>query len=195
MANIAWPDSAIPSDFTLSRYTKVFRGTSLFGKSGQNLDTVNDRWLAKCSISIRDRDAAAELEAFVNKLRGGSAVVLCYHFARPVISGVLTNPTTIAMAMGVQNLTLNCAAGDYLKAGDMLGIGDQLFQTAFDCAASGTTITVPLTMRSRKPIAGSVAVTTVQPTGKFRLVGVGSTTFSPGGITMGTELELVEVIN
>ena len=194
MANIAWPDCAIPYDFTLSRYTKVFRGTSIFGKSGQSVDTLNDRWLAKCSISLRDKDASAELEAFVNKLRGGGAVVLCPHFARPVIGGVLTNPTTQALGAGAQTLVLNCTAGDYLKAGDMLGIGEQLFQVAFDCSASGASISVPVTMRSRKPIAANTAVITSYPTGKFRLSSVASTTFSPGGITMGTDLELVEVL-
>ena len=133
MAELAWPLVATPYEFTLSRYTKVFRGSSAFGKSGQNVDTLNDRWMVSCSIGIRNKDDGAELEAFVNSLRSGSAIIRCPHFGRPTIRGVLTNPTTAAIAKGAQNLTINCAAGNYLKAGDMLGIGDQLFQVALDC--------------------------------------------------------------
>lgn len=195
MAEITWPSSATPYEFTLSRYTKVFRGSSVFGKSGQNIDMLNDRWMLSCSIGIKDSDDSAELEAFVNSLRSGSGVVRCHHFVRPVIRGVLTNPVTQTTAKGAQQLNITCAVGNYLKAGDMLGVGDQLFQVSIDCSTSTTTLTVPVTMRSRKTVSAGLQVITSQPTGKFRLASAASTTFGPGGVMMGTTLELVEVVN
>lgn len=194
MANLVWPSSAIPYEFTLSRYTKVFRGSSVFGKSGQNIDTLNDRWKVSCSIGIRDLEQGAEVEAFVNSLRGGAGIVECHHFSRPSIRGVLTNPTTQTTAKGQAVINLNCAAGNFLKAGDMLGIGDQLFQVALDCTAVGSTISVPVVMRNRKAIAAGLAVVTSQPTAKFRLVSAAATTFGPGGVIMATSLELVEAV-
>jgi len=194
MAELSWPSIATPSEFTLSRYAKVFRGTSVFGKTGQNIDMLNDRWKISCSIGVRSYDDSAELEAFVNSLRSGSGIVRCHHFARPVIRGVLTNPTTAAIAKGSQTLTLNCAAGNHLKAGDMLGIGELLFQVALDCETSTTTLSVPVTMRSRKAFSAGLTVVTSEPTGKFRLASAASTSFGPGGVIMGTTLELVEVV-
>ena len=150
--------------------------------------------MVSCSIGIRDKDDGAELEAFVNSLRSGSAILRCHHFGRPAIRGVLTNPTTAAIVKGVQNLTINCAAGNYLKAGDMLGIGDQLFQVALDCSTVTTTLSVPITMRNRLDIAAGLTVTTTQPTAKFRATPGASTSFGPGGVMMSTTLELVEVV-
>ena len=195
MAEIAWPSSATPYEFTLSRYTKVFRGTSVFGKSGQNIDMLNDRWMVSCSIGIREADDSAELEAFVNSLRSGSGIVRCHHFSRPVIRGVLTNPVTQAIAKGAQQLSITCAVGNYLKAGDMLGVDDQLFQVALDCSTATTTLTAPVTMRSRKGIGAGLQIITSEPTGKFRLAAEASTSFGPGGVMMGTTLELIEFVN
>jgi hypothetical protein len=195
MAELTWPSVAVPSKFTLSRYTKVFRSISAFGKSGQNIDMLNDRWQISCEIGIRSKDDSAELEAFVNSLRSGVGIVRCHHFKRPVIRGVLTNPTTAAIAKGAQALTINCTAGNYLKAGDMLGVGDLLFQVALDCSTTTSTLSVPVTMRSRKAIASGLSVVVSEPTAKFRLRSEASTSFGPGGVIMGTTLEFVEVIN
>lgn len=192
MAEISWPFSATPSEFTLARSTKVFRGTSVFGRSGQNLDFLNDRWTLSCTIDIRDKDEGAELEAFINSLRSGAGIVLCHHFARPEIAGVLTNPLTQALSIGSQNLRINCAIGDYLKAGDMLGVGDQLFQVALDCTNTTGVLTVPITLRNRRAIAEGLTVITSRPTAKFRLSSAVAATFGPGGVIMSTSLELVE---
>jgi len=194
MAEISWPKSATPQEFTLSRYTKVFRGTSVFSKSGQNIDMLNDRWKVSCSIGVRNPEDSFELEAFVNSLRSGSGIVLCHHFARPYIRGVLTNPLTQTIAKGAQQINITCESGNYLKAGDMLGVGDQLFQVAFDCSTNTSTLAVPLTMRSRKLVSAGFNVITSEPTGKFRLASTASITFGPGGVIMGTSLELVEVV-
>lgn len=194
MSVVAWPETCIPYEFTLSRYTKVFRGTSAYGKSGQNVDMLNDRWKISCTIGLRSADDSPELEAFVNGLRSGASTTTCYHFKRPYIRGVLTNPLTQTMSKGAQNLSITCAIGDYLKAGDMLGINDQLFQVALDCTSTTTTLTVPVTLRSRDDIVAGLSVTTVKPTGNFRLLGTASTSYSPSAVIMDTTLEFVEVI-
>jgi len=195
MSDITWPTVAVPYEFSLKRYTKVFRATSVFGKTGQNIDMLNDRWMVSCSIGIRSKEDAPALEAFVNSLRSGAGVVLCHHFTRPTIRGLLTNPTTRATPQGSENLSLNVQPGDNLKAGDMLGVGTQLYQVVLDCSTTTSILTVPVILRSRVDIAAGLPVTTLEPKGRFRLSSEASTSFGPGGVIMGTTLELVEVVN
>jgi hypothetical protein len=195
MSDIAWPSEAVPYEFSLKRYTKVFRATSVFGKTGQNIDMLNDRWMVSCSIGIRSKEDSAALEAFVNSLRSGSGVVLCHHFSRPEIRGVLTNPTTQATLKGSQILVLNAQPGDNLKAGDMLGVGTQLYQVVIDCSTTTNTLTVPIILRLRSNIPAGLSVVTSKPAARFRLSSEASTTFGPGGSIMGTTLEFVEVVN
>ncbi len=196
MPNIVWPSILLPSEFALKRYTKVFRSKSMFGHTAQNADMLNDRWLASASMSSKDKDSAATLEAFINNLRGGANTVDLYHFARPTISGNMTGTVTYAEElMGSQSLTIASPTGTTLKAGDMLGVYGLLVQVAFDCVSSGGLLVIPLTMRLRKTIPIGTTVITSKPTGKFRLAGQTSTSFGPGGRIMGLSIDLLEVIN
>jgi hypothetical protein len=108
---------------------------------------------------------------------------------------VLTNPTTQAISKGSETLILNVQPGNYLKAGDMLGVGTQLYQVVLDCSTTTNTLVAPVILRPRADISAGLSVITSEPTGRFRLSSEASTTFGPGGAIMGTTLELVEVVN
>lgn len=196
MSNIVWPSTLLPSEFSLKRYTKVYRSKSMFGHTAQNADMLNDRWIASASISSKDSTASPVLEAFVNNLRGGANTVDLYHFARPTISGNMTGTVTYAQELiGSQSLTIASPTGTTLKAGDMLGVYGLLVQVALDCVSVGGLLVIPLTMRLRKTIPIGTSVITSNPTAKFRLAAQTSTSFGPGGRIMGVSLDLLEVIN
>lgn len=195
MANIIWPSEAIPREFNLSRYTKVVRNVAIFGRKGQNIDMLNDRWLASVQIAARDADTSPILESFVNKLKAGASTVECYHFGRPEISGLLlSDMVTSTNPQGSEYLNVSAATGSTLKAGDMLGVSGLLLQVAFDCTAVSNAIQIPLTIRLRKPLSSGITVVTSKPTTKFRLSDIGSTTYGPGATIRGISLNLAEDI-
>lgn len=195
MANFAWPDYALPRDFTLSQYTNVVRNIAIFGKKGQNIDLLNDRWIASVQIAARDSEVSPLLESFVNKLKAGANTVELYHFARPTISGeLLSDLVSNYIAKGSDILYATVATGSTLKAGDMLGVNGMLMQVALDCEAISNLIEIPLTMRIRKTVNAGTPITTVQPTAKFRLNDLVSTTYGPNATIRGLELNLLEDI-
>lgn len=196
MSNIIWPQTLIPSEFSLRRYTKVFRSKSIFSQSGQNTDTLNDRWLASVTIASRDNSEASKLEAFIANLRNGANTVELYHFSRPTITGTMSGTITAnSAALGSQTLSIATQTGTTLKAGDMLGVSGLLVQVAFDCEAVNGIIDIPLTMRLRKPVSVGTTVIKSNPTAKFHANGQTSTSFGPGGRIMGVSFDLLEVIN
>lgn len=195
MANLAWPSELIPFEFTLARFTKVFRGKSVFGRSGQNLDTLNDRWTVSMSCSAKNSSVAASIEAFIANMRNGANTVDIYHFARPSVSGSLTGvPSAFSTGQGSQVLTVSAPNGSALKSGDMLSVGGMLNQVSEDCTASAGSLTIPLVMRLRKPVSAGEAVILDKPTARFRLAESISPTYGPGGYIMSMGLNFVEVL-
>ena len=195
MFDVQWPEFATPASFSLTKHTRAFSNVAGYSKKGQNVDILNDRWKVTLGISMRNRETAPRLEAFVNGLRRGISTVRLYHFGRQQILGTLTNPETLVTPRGSQTLNLQVQVGDFVKAGDMLGVGDQLFQVAFDAVATTTSLAVTLNSRVRLDIPSGIAVQTSQPTARFRVVGNPATSYGPGGVMLGLSLEFVEVIN
>lgn len=196
MANITWPSDLYPSEFSLKRYTKVFRGNSNYTQKGQTYNLLNDRWLCSLSIPSKDAASAGKVDALMNSLRAGANTVSLWHMQRPNIFGSIgTSPTCQAASIGSSTISLTVPAGSSLYAGDMLGISGQLLQVAFDCTTATTTLAVILVGRTRKAIAGGSAVTTASPTVQFRLIGSASSTYGPGGRIIGQTLEFAEDIS
>lgn len=191
MANITWPSDLYPSEFSLKRYTKVFRGNSNYTQKGQTYNLLNDRWLCSLSIPSKDAASAGKVDALMNSLRAGANTVSLWHMQRPNILGSIgASPTCQSAPIGSSTISLTVPAGSRLYAGDMLGISGQLLQVAFDCTTATTTLIVTLVGRTRKVTSGSV--TTASPTAQFRLIGTASSTYGPGGRIIGQTLEFAE---
>jgi hypothetical protein len=107
-----------------------------------------------------------EGEAFFARLAGGVDRVLVPYWMRQVPRGTMRGTPTLAIpaARGDLSLTLTVAAGSTLLAGDMLGLGGQLFQVFQSCTATGALLVVPLVNRVRATIAAGSAVTWQTPT-------------------------------
>ena len=184
MSNFAWPSYAIPASFKLQRYTKTIRASSMFGGSGQNYDLMNDRWIVDLSISIRDANNGARVEAFFNSLRGSVNTVEIYHMYRPKPLGTMvSSPLTSGLnEQGAASIVLQAAANETLRSGDMIGVSGLLLQVAFDCQANGSgVITVPIIGRLNKDIVANSPVTLQKPTSKFHLTGKGTVSYGRGG--------------
>jgi hypothetical protein len=197
MPNLLWPSYAIPSSFDIKRYAKTIRSMSVFGRVGQNFDLVNDRWIVEVSISIRDAAIGAQIEAFVNYMRNGANTVEIYHFYRkkPLGSMLGTPVTNGVTPQGSDAISIQAVAAETLLAGDMIGINNQLFQVAFNCAANGSgIISVPIVGRVRESIPDDAIVVLQSPTARFRLSQEGSVTFGRGGHMEKTSLMFCEVI-
>lgn len=196
MANVVWPSELYPSEFSLKRYTKVFRGKSIYTQKGQTYNMLNDRWLCSLSIPAKSFEESGSIEAFVNSLRGGANTVSLWHMQRPNIAGSIgSNPTCQAASIGATTLVLNVPIGSKLYAGDMLGISDQLLEVALDCQTASTTLSVQIVGRTRKVINSGTSVITSAPSVRFRLVGNASSTYGPGGRIIGQSFDFAEDIS
>lgn len=107
-------------------------------------------------------------EAFFARLAGGVDRVLVPYWMRMVPRGTMRGSPVLAIAAvrGALSLTLTTIGGANvtLRAGDMIGLGGQMFQVFSDCVGTGTTLVVPLVNRVRGAIAAGSPVTWQTPT-------------------------------
>jgi len=164
MADFAWPLVATPEKFALSTSSKTVRGTSMFGRNGQNLDMLNDRWKADVTIAKREPVEGAAVEAFINSMRGGVNTVQVPHFSRPQPLGTAQQSLGLLYAAPQGADTVRIAAtfeGATLRAGDLFNIDGLLLQCREDCTADrNQVLTVPLVNRLRRAIPGLQRATT-----------------------------------
>lgn len=194
MSTVTWPADLKRLSFSIKLEINQRSYASPYGGSEQVVDLLNDRWLISITMQPARRDAASQLESFINSLRGMTNTVALWHMARPTIAGTLSSATAQATAQGAAQILLNATTGQTLKAGDMIGIGGLLLQVADDCTSSGSVLTVPLVNRLRKAISAGAAVTLTKPTANFRLMTKGAAPQYLGGYAEGVSLDFAEVI-
>lgn len=197
MATIALPAAFAARDFMMELVTNQASFSAPFGGSEQVADRLNDRWLISLTTPSRSSADAAQIEAFVNAMRGMTNTCNLYHMQRKVPRGTMRGtPTTInnPALQGGNSLTIAAAPGVTLLAGDMIGVAGLLLQVAEDCTANGSgNITVPLVNRLRKSFAAGSAVTWDRPTAPFRLMTNASVLYQPG-YAEGVSLDFAEAI-
>ncbi len=184
MSTITRPTQFIPRACTLTLSTNQRVSASPFGGSEQAVDMLNDRWMLSCDLPPSSHVSAAWLEAFIASMRGQVNVVALYHFARPQPRGTARGTMLIngAIAQGASSIAIDgiSPSTGTLLAGDMLGVGGQLFMVAADVTASGGAATVSIVNRVRTALADNTSVTWDRPTALFRLVSSPSVAFAPG---------------
>jgi len=144
-------------------------------------------WQADMSFAPQTLADFLLYRRFVMKLRGGRVLARIYDPTmvagimgdQPLGAGGTTTTINVATsaAAGVESVTLkNLVASQAvaLAAGDMLGIGENLHVVEDDCASDGAgEATVSIQPPLRLGVAVDDAVTTVKPTGLFRLIAGG----------------------
>ena len=168
-----------PSDWTLERCSIMLdpnvRGfSSQYTKSFIAVDLIGEALVMTGRLSRARLADGGSREAFFNRLRGAH-YVSAWHFARPQPIGTQRGAPTLsndvlqgASVLPLQGLT----NGNTYKAGDMLGVGGQLFQVADDVLVSGTTANVNTANRARADIAIGSLVTWDKPTANWRIAEV-----------------------
>lgn len=197
MATIALPAGFAARDFTMRMVTNQVSFSAPFGGSEQVADRLNDRWSISLTTPSRSSADAAQIEAFVNAMRGMTNTCNLYHMQRKVPRGTMRGiPATTSnpAAQGTATIGIATSIGATLLAGDMIGAGGLLLQVAEDCTADGIgLLTVPLVNRLRKSIAVGSPVTWDKPTAPFRLMTNASVLYQPG-YAEGVSLDFAEAI-
>jgi hypothetical protein len=196
MTTYAWPSGGgwLPSmcSITLKPNTREFE--SQYSGAYQGVDLMGERFVMSLRLpAVARRDAGAR-EAFFNRLRGVH-FVSTWHFARPQPLGTQRGAPTLSadVAQGATSLPMsNLTTSATWLAGDMLGIGGQLFQVAADVTVSGTTATVTVVNRARAALSNGAAVTWDRPTAEWRLTAPVVVSHVPG-LVEPVDLDLVQV--
>lgn len=179
MATIDWPASlyAAQIQFYLRKSGLQFR--SPLNGSGQAVDFMADSWVASVTLPPVARANSGDIEAMANWLAGGVNLVRLWHqgsggrgglgLPRGTARGsiVLASP----VVQGVRQLVVSgatAAVGEpTLGAGDMLGVGGQLFQVLTPVVLTGGSGTIETVNHPRQDIAAGSVVTWNRPTATF----------------------------
>lgn len=193
---IALPAGFRPSAFTLWQHTNQRTFASPFRGSEQTLDMLQDRWMASLSLPPRLFGDAAQIEAFLNAMRGQAQVCYLHHFGRPEPRGTMRGaPTAWGTSQGASVLSITTVPGATLLAGDMIGVSGLLLQVAADAVANGSgRLDASLVNRLRKAIAADSPVTWDRPTAPFRMLTPVGVQFVPG-YAEGVSLDFAEAVD
>lgn len=196
--SIAWPTGVRPNAFMLRLQTNQRTFASSFGGSEQTLDMLQDRWVASLALPPTTKpQRAAELEAFLNAMRGQTQVCYLHHFRRPTPRGTMRGDPTLHLPMyvGDGGLYLMTAPGASLLVGDMFGVGGLLLQARQDSYAGGDGVMlVNIVNRARKAIAAGAPIVWDRPAAPFRMVSPVGVQFMPG-YAEGVSLDFVEAVD
>ncbi|MBS0430498.1 MAG: hypothetical protein JSR41_24695 [Proteobacteria bacterium] len=193
---IALPTAFRPSAFTLWQHTNQRTFASPFGGSEQTLDMLQDRWMVSLSLPPRLFGDAAQIEAFLNAMRGQTQVCYLHHFSRPEPRGTMRGASTCQVTpVGSDQVMVYCPAGETLLAGDMVGIQGLLLQVREDAVADGSGhLIAKLVNRTRKFIPEGSVVTWDRPTAPFRMLTPVGVQFVPG-YAEGVSLDFAEAVD
>ena len=163
----------------------------------QSTSVPGTRWACSLIFDNHLPEDRAQIEGFFSLIRRQNRIVM-HRLDRPKAlgtinsGGVLLNSTLAQF--GSTAVLKNCGANKLLKAGSMIGIGSQLFMTAFDAVSDGSGImTVTLSVPSRLTHGADTAVTLDKPTAKWMYNSNGADFARSGQVATPLTIDLVEV--
>lgn len=196
MTSYAWPSGWTPQTCTepvLRPNARVFN--SQYSGAFQAVDLLGERFMQR----LRLRPAigaveAGERAAYFNRLRGAHFVT-AHAFTRPQPTGTQRGAPTLSanVAQGATSFPMaGLTNGATWLAGDMFGVGGQLFQVAVSITVSGTTATVTTVNRARAALTSSAAVTWDKPTASWHVANLVEVMREPGLISQAVDLDLIQ---
>lgn len=199
MATYTWPATAAfyPESFSLRPIDNDREFQSAFSGAVQTTSVPGVRWGVSITFGPGKNSERPALEAFLAKARREHRIAL-WNLKRPVPNGTI-NLSGVALQAAAGQFASSvvltgCGAGKTLKAGDMLGLPNQLLMVADEAIADGAgAMTVNLTHPLRYAQSAGAAVTLNKPSALFiQKSGVPSFP-AMEGYYPGFTLELVEV--
>lgn len=176
MATINWPTSAafVPREVTWGARVPKSRWAGFFTADEQSISHLADRIALTLDLRPCNPAEGAEREALFTELVSAGHFVRLGHPLRPEPLGTLRGTPTVAAtaAAGVRTVQVQGLAGDTLKGGDILSVGNQLLPVAYagSVANGAGLLVVPLQLPLRVAVAAAAAVAWQAPTGLFQLV-------------------------
>lgn len=150
--------------------TQVFE--SPLTRSVQTLAMPGARWAFTGTWQNLTPDEAARMRAFLYSLRGRAGRFYLHNFARPTPAGTLAGTPRVAGAgqTGSALLTDGWGAGGSVRAGDFVGLGDELRMVVADAVENGAGVmTLTLDEPVRSSPADDLALNFVRPVCVMRL--------------------------
>lgn len=189
------PASLMPQHMEWRSLKAGVQFRSPFDGSTEGIEFPGERWAVSLTLPPRRAAAGGEAEAFFARLAGGVERLRLWHVQRPQPRGTMRGSPTLQASVSRGALSLQIATTGTLEAGDMFGVGGQLFQAFQACTPSGGVLTVPLVQRVRAALTAGAAVTWDKPTALFIVPAMSSgAAFSPG-VMAGLAADLQEVFS
>lgn len=163
----------------------------------QSTSVPGTRWACSLIFDNHLPEDRAQIEGFFSLIRRQNRIVM-HRLDRPRALGTINSGgvllNSILAQFGSVAVLKNCGANKLLKAGSMIGIGSQLFMTAFDAVSDGSGImTVTLSIPSRLTHGADTAVTLDKPTAKWMYNSNGADFARSGQVATPLTIDLVEV--
>lgn len=201
MTTYTWPTTRLftPTAVEWRLVPNVIRSNvSPFSGHYQTVEVPGARWSCVLSLTANRNDDRAEIEAWLNKVRGAANRIALWHPVRPMPRGTLqANTTTNATAAaGATSITIAATTGLTLLSGDMISVATensktQLVQVTQDTTAASSSMTVAFTAPMRWSVASGAAVVVIRPTATFMLDDAPSIPYAPV-VSPGFSISLTE---
>lgn len=189
MTTYTWPTTRLftPTSVEWRLIPNVIRSNvSPFSGHSQTVEVPGARWAALLNLTANRNADRAQIEAWLNKVRGAANRIALWHHVRPVPRGTLqaNTTTTATAASGATSITIAATTGLTLLAGDMLSVAtangkSQLVQVTQDTVAVSSSMTVAFTAPLRWSVNNGATVTVVRPTAEFVLDDAPSIPYGP----------------
>lgn len=163
----------------------------------QSTSVPGTRWACSLIFDNHLPEDRAQIEGFFSLIRRQNRIIM-HRLDRPKALGTINSGgvllNSVLAQFGSVAVLKNCGANKLLKAGSMLGIGSQLFMTAFDAVSDGSGImSVTLSVPSRLTHGADTAVTLDKPTAKWMYNSNGADFARSGQVATPLTIDLVEV--
>jgi hypothetical protein len=172
MSTFTWPSAWTVDAVAFYLLPNVRAFISQYSGAFQAVDLLGERFMMSGRLSMARLSDGGAREAFFNRLLGAN-LIAAWHLARPQPIGTQRGTPTLSadIAQGATSLPMQgLTNGATWLAGDMLGVGGQLFQIAADVTVSGTTATITIANRARAALSSGASVTWDKPTANWRLI-------------------------
>lgn len=195
MSTINWPSDIVVEGADYSIEYDVQLNVARSG-SIETYGLPGARWVVTITFpNDYETLTRPRIEALIASLRGGARDLSMGHLSRKTPNGTLTGSPTVgtATAKGDNTIALaNC--NGTLKAGDMIGVGTELFMVEEDATpvASAMTVKVSPAVRSINSVGTSVVWNNPKILWIPRSNVAGPFPFQGGNLRPGFSLELVE---
>jgi hypothetical protein len=189
----AWPTYLTPQKVSWGIQKAGVQFRSPLGGRVESVEFPGEFW--KVSVTLPDLtiDEGSAAAAFFNRMAGGMERVLAPYWLRMIPAGTLRGSPSLGGPAVQGALSLSILGTGTLKAGDMLGVGGEVFQVFEDCASSSGVITPSLVNRVRSvTLASGSAVAWSSPMVQLLVPSLSNTAnYQPGSMT-GLAIDLEE---